>query len=140
MKTTVKYMMALLFAVSVTFFSSCEQKGGQLPDKATAFLNEHFPGEEILEIEKEAGKYEVKIQNGKEVAFDRAGVWIKVDCKDEAVPVAVIPAAIVNYLDSNYAGLFVKEIEVFTGKYEVDLSNGYDLLFNMNGDFLRREK
>ncbi len=140
MRTITKYVMGGLLAASMTFFSSCEQKEIQLPENAAAFMNDYFPDAEIRKIEKEGGKYEVKMQNDMEVDFNKNGEWTKVDCRKEAVPLAVIPTAIASYLEENYPGIFVKEIEIINGKYEVDLSNGTDLIFNKAGEFVKVEK
>ncbi len=133
-------MLAVTWAM--TFSTSCEQKGKeiQLPENASAFLQEYFPNEEIVKIQKEGGKYEVKMGNSKEVDFDRKGEWIKVDCRKEVVPAAIVPAAIIEYIEANYPDVYVKEIEIVFGKYEVDLANGLDIIFDKDGEFVKIEK
>lgn len=140
MKSICNYMLASLFVLAAAAFVSCEQKPLRLPEAATAFLSENFPNEEIKKLEKEGSKYEVKMQSDKEFDFDCDGVWTKVNCRKEAVPAALIPEPIAQYLEANYPGAFVTEIEILGSKIEVDLSDGNDLFFTKNGEFLRIEK
>lgn len=105
-----------------------------LPAKAQTLLNNHFNGQKVMLATIESGvvsrSYDVVLQNGTKLEFDKKGNLTEIDCKQGIVPALLIPQAIKNYLKDNYAGLSVKKIEMNKNEYEVELANGLDLTFN----------
>lgn len=105
-----------------------------LPAKAQTLLNQHFNGQKVMLATIETGvinkTYDVVLQNGTKLEFDKKGNLTEIDCKQATVPDQLIPQAIKNYLMANYAGQSVKKIEMNKNEYEVELANGLDLTFN----------
>ena len=105
-----------------------------LPAKAQTLLSQHFNGQKVILATIELGvvsrSYDVVLQNGTKLEFDKKGNLTEIDCKQGIVPVQLIPQAIKNYLEVNYAGQSVKKIEIKKNEYEVELVNGLDLTFN----------
>ena len=105
-----------------------------LPAKAQTLLNNHFNGQKVMLATIEAGvvsrSYDVVLQNGTKLEFDKKGNLTEINCKQGIVPALLIPQAIKNYLKDNYAGQSVKKIEMNKNEYEVELTNGLDLTFN----------
>jgi len=105
-----------------------------LPAKAQTLLNSHFNGQKVMLATIESGvvsrSYDVVLQNGTKLEFDKKGNLTVIDCKQGIVPALLIPQAIKNYLKDNYAGQSVKKIEMNKNEYEVELTNGFDLIFN----------
>ena len=105
-----------------------------LPAKAQTLLNNHFNGQKVMLATIESGvvsrSYDVVLQNGTKLEFDKKGNLTEIDCKQATVPDQLIPQAIKNYLMANYAGQSVKKIEINKNEYEVELANGLDLTFN----------
>lgn len=105
-----------------------------LPAKAQTLLNQHFNGQKVMLATIESGvvsrSYDVVLQNGTKLEFDKKGNLTEIDCKQGTVPDQLIPQAIKNYLMDNYAGQSVKKIEMNKNEYEVELANGLDLTFN----------
>ncbi len=58
---------------------------------------------------------------------------------DEYVNVSELPAAILDYLSTNYPNIAIDEAELEDGIYEVELVNGLELEFDINGNFLSVE-
>ena len=102
--------------------------------KAQTLLNNHFKGQKVMLATIESGavsrNYDVVLQNGTKLEFDKKGNLTEIDCKQGIVPALLIPQAIKNYLKDNYAGQSVKKIEMNKNEYEVELTNGLDLTFN----------
>lgn len=105
-----------------------------LPAKAQTLLSQHFNGQKVMLATIESGvvsrSYDVVLQNGTKLEFDKKGNLTEIDCKQDTVPDQLIPQAIKNYLMANYAGQSVKKIEMNKNEYEVELANGLDLTFN----------
>ena len=105
-----------------------------LPAKAQTLLNNHFNSQKVMLATIESGvvsrSYDVVLQNGTKLEFDKKGNLTEIDCKLGIVPALLIPQAIKNYLKDNYAGQSVKKIEMNKNEYEVELTNGLDLTFN----------
>ncbi len=105
-----------------------------LPAKAQTLLSQHFNGQKVMLATIESGvvsrSYDVVLQNGTKLEFDKKGNLIEIDCKQATVPAKLIPQAIRNYLKENYPAQAVKKIEMNKNEYEVELANGLDLTFN----------
>ena len=105
-----------------------------LPVKAQTLLSNHFNNQKVMLATIESGvvsrSYDVVLQNGTKLEFDKKGNLTEIDCKLGIVPAKLIPQAIKNYLKDNYAGQSVKKIEMNKNEYEVELTNGFDLTFN----------
>ena len=105
-----------------------------LPAKAQTLLSQHFNGQKVMLATIESGvvsrSYDVVLQNGTKLEFDKKGNLTEIDCKQATVPAKLIPQAIRNYLKENYPAQAVKKIEMDKNEYEVELANGLDLTFN----------
>ncbi|WP_337536002.1 PepSY-like domain-containing protein [Segatella sp.] len=105
-----------------------------LPAKAQTLLSQHFNGQKVMLATIESGvvsrSYDVVLQNGTKLEFDKKGNLTEVDCKQATVPDKLIPQAIRNYLMENYPAQAVKKLEMNKNEYEVELANGLDLTFN----------
>ena len=105
-----------------------------LPAKAQTLLSQHFNGQKVMLATIESGvvsrSYDVVLQNGTKLEFDKKGNLTEIDCKQSIVPEQLIPQAIRNYLMENYPAQAVKKLEMNKNEYEVELANGLDLTFN----------
>ena len=111
-----------------------------LPAKAQTLLNNHFNSQKVMLATIESGvvsrSYDVVLQNGTKLEFDKKGNLTEINCKQGIVPALLIPQAIKNYLKDNYAGQSVEKIEMTENEYEVELTNGLDLTFNKHFQFI----
>lgn len=134
-----------LVVTSLSFTASADEPihPSKLPKAARMFIAKFFPTEKILQAEKDrdlfSTYYEVKFTNGASIDFDSKGQWEEVSCKEtgSAVPTPLLPQSIATYVNANYPGQYVTKIERKHNKYEIDLSNGYELIFDKNGLFVR---
>lgn len=105
-----------------------------LPLKAQTVLSQHFNNQKVTFASIESGiidkNYDVVLQNGTKLEFDKKGNVTEIDCKQGAVPEKLIPQAIRTYLQENYSGQTVRKIEFNKNEYELELSNGIDITFN----------
>lgn len=141
------YMVMVLCMSVMTAAADNDQiiKYAELPQQSQAFLNEHFKGVEVIYAKKDIEMtvvtgYDVKLENGVEVEFDRKGLWDSVDVKKAAkakMPAAIVPANILTYIKDYFKNARIVEIDRGTFGYEVSLDNGLDLEFDKNGEFKR---
>ena len=105
-----------------------------LPAKAQTLLSQHFNGQKVMLATIESGvvsrSYDVVLQNGTKLEFDKKGNLTEIDCKQATVPAKLIPQAIRNHLKEKYPAQAVKKMEMNKNEYEVELANGLDLTFN----------
>ena len=105
-----------------------------LPIKAQILLTNYFGNQKVALATIESGvvnrSYDVVLQNGTKLEFNKKGELTEIDCKQGVVPVNLIPLSIKNYLQNNYPRQSVKKLEIKKNEYEVELSNGMDLTFN----------
>ena len=105
-----------------------------LPIKAQILLTNYFGNQKVALATIESGvvnkSYDVVLQNGTKLEFNKKGELTEIDCKQGVVPVNLIPLSIKNYLQNNYPGQSVKKLEIKKKEYEVELFNGIDLTFN----------
>ena len=136
----------LIFALLALLFVQCDHKDivtqdkSRLPQQAQDFIATYFPTEEVsyITIDKEMVNttYEVKFVGGTELSFDKNGEWSEVDCQRAAVPEGIIPTAIANYVRQNFSNEIITQIEKDKRQYEVHLSNGLELYFNRQGEYI----
>ena len=137
MKRTIKKMMVMVCSVVLFSTTACADKNkpiqvNELPAKAQTVLTTHFSGQKVALTIKENGfdGYDVVLQNGTKLEFDRKGNLTEVDCKQGTVPAKLIPQAIKNYVQTNYSGQNIKKMEIDKNEHEIELSNGLDITFN----------
>ena len=112
----------------------------KLPAAAKTFVQQYFPNNTIsyAKADKEFMKttYEARLDDGTEIDFTGSGEWDKVDCKFKAVPAAIVPAAIAQYVASSFPGAVIVKIDKERYGYEVELNNDLELKFNKEGALL----
>ena len=138
MERTVKTIMIVICCVMAYFIPANADnkpiKVTELPAKAQMVLSQHFNNQKVAFASIESGiidkNYDVVMQNGTKLEFDKKGNVTEIDCKQGAVPEKLIPQAIYTYLQENHSGQTVRKIEFNKNEYEVELSNGLDITFN----------
>ena len=80
--------------------------------------------------------YEVLLTDRTEIDFDSNGNWTDVDCKKAAVPEALIPVSVKEYVKTNFPQEVITKIERRRSGVEVELANDYSLKFNSKGKFV----
>lgn len=117
------------------------QDAKQLPLTARNFINQYFSKPQISHIKIETNilgskKYEVLLTDRTEIDFDSNGNWTEVDCKKVAVPEALVPASVKEYVKTNFPRETITKIERKSSGVEVELANDYSLKFNSKGRFV----
>lgn len=136
-------ILILTTILTITGIISCKDSiitADRLPDAARSFINEYFAENTISYIKKDRGlaniSYEVVLQDGTEIEFDKSGNWDSIDCKRKAVPAGLVPDAISEYVQVNFPGQLIVKIDREAFGYEIELSSDLELKFDKNGKML----
>jgi len=118
-----------------------------IPHVAKKFIEEHFPNTTILHVENKQSPvsdgtvFNIELSDKTEVDFDKDGEWREISTEGQGlVPLAVLPARVQEYLKTNYAGQTVKSVDKEIDNLAVELTNDIDLVFDLDGKFLRLDK
>jgi hypothetical protein len=141
MKNTILILLpALLFTMAG---QSQDIKEKDVPPAAKTAFGKKFPGTAKVTWEKENGNYEANWggRSGEDhsAQFSPSGEFVEMV---DAIPVSSLPAAIPAYISSHYHAKITEAGKVTNaaGKqtYEVEVK-GKDLIFNLDGSFVKKE-
>lgn len=141
MKKFLSMLVLALVAVQFAFAGDVITKDAkQLPLNARNFINQYFSNPQIsyIKVDSEllSKKYDVILTDLTEIEFDKKGNWTEVDCKKKAVPAALIPVSIKEYVKTNFPQEIITKIERGGSGIEVELANDFSLKFNKKGKFI----
>ena len=139
------FLKSSLVAIALTVSLISCAKGevipvSELPAEMKAYISTHFPSNTILQVVKDVDgltkTYDVLLSERISLEFNRQKEIIDID-SEIALPNSVIPEQIRQYVTANYPSNVITDWELDDRNQQVQLNNGLDLKFNMNGDFLR---
>ena len=107
-----------------------------LPQKSRAFINSTFPGAQIWKVERDGGKFEVKLSNGVDIDFYMNGDWKDIDGEWVTIPFSVLPAAVANTVKQTYPQAAIIKVEKEWGNYKIKLNNFMELYITANGQLV----
>ncbi|MDE6005985.1 MAG: PepSY-like domain-containing protein [Muribaculaceae bacterium] len=140
---TVVILLGCIFCASAR--DSYTRDKSVLPSAARIMVEKNFQAEvNHIKIDKEYGKvseYDVILNDGTEISFDPQGRWTDIEVqRNGSVPGALIPASISSYIKQTHNNASIIGIEKKKTGYEVELSDGVELIFNQAGKFIRYDK
>ena len=108
----------------------------KLPQAAKAFVQANFKGQKIVFAEKDWNSFDCLLADGTKIEFDKKGDWQSVDRDRTAVPAAIVPKTIQEYVKANFPNCVVTQIEKERYGFDVEFVNDITLRFNKQGKFL----
>ncbi len=112
----------------------------EIPAEISTYITTHFPDSSIIRAIKETDdniiSYEVYLSDNFELTFNSDFEIIEIE-GDTQLPNSVIPQAILDYVAQNYATNFITDWELKTNYQEIELNNGLELEFTLEGVFIR---
>lgn len=134
-------LVAVQFAIAGEVIT---RDANQLPLNARNFINQYFSKPQISRIKIDTNvlgskKYEVLLTDRTEIDFDSNGNWTEVDCKKAAVPGALVPVSVKEYVKTNFPREIITKIDRGGSGMEVELANDYSLKFNSKGKFVKMD-
>ena len=107
-----------------------------LPQKSRAFINSTFPGVQIWKVERDGGKFEVKLSNGVDIDFYMNGDWKDIDGGWVTIPFSVLPPSVANTVKQTYPQAAIIDAEKEWGNYKIKLNNFMELYITANGQLM----
>lgn len=140
-KILVVLLMAFVFAGAARADKYTLDRSN-LPQEAQEMLDKYFPKAKVgmIKVDRHLLKktdYDVKLVNGTKIEFSNKGKWTSVDCKTREVPEGLVMKPIRNYVNKNFADQKIVKINKKSSGYEVTLSDGVELKFNLLGSFTK---
>lgn len=127
-----------------TFVFGCEKEtiipNTNIPTEIKEFTQTHFPNNSILQLIKDkdifSKTYDLLMDKGISLEFNRNYKIIGID-SDSKLPDSVIPEKLRSYVNTNYSGSYITDWNIDGNIQQIQLNNGLELDFNLNGDFVR---
>ena len=112
----------------------------ELPEQSRNFLETNFNGFQVNRATKDVSSfdeyYEIFLNNGITIDFNRIGEWTEVDGNGLSIPTSFIDEEIVSYINTNFPTFPIENIDKKPYGYEVDLINNTELRFNTSGKLI----
>ncbi|MGB4204161.1 MAG: PepSY-like domain-containing protein [Bacteroidales bacterium] len=144
MKTRKFLSITLAFLATTITLLGCEKETAINPDKLPKeilnYISTHFPDNPIKKavVDKEWFKktYEIMLYGNIELEFNRNKEIVDIEAESK-LPDSVIPDLILQYVIENYPDNYIIKWELEYKSQEIKLNNGLELVFDMDGNFLR---
>lgn len=112
----------------------------QLPERTQKFLNEHFPQIMVSHIKAEKNlfgitSYDIILTNGFDLEFDKKGEWTEIDGEKLEVPETIVPEKIRKSITEKFPGKKIVQIKKKKRLFEIEISDGADLIYTQDGIF-----
>lgn len=113
----------------------------KLPQTAQTFISKNFSNVKVsyatVDEEVFSKEYKVVFVDGSKVEFDKKGNWTEIDCKATNVPDTAVPATILTYITTNKPQTKILKIDKDDRGYEVKITGGLELKFDLKQNFIR---
>ena len=104
-----------------------------LPKASIELIQKHWPSCAIDNAYIKGKEYEALLTDGTIIQFDSKGIWKEMKCTD-GLPVTLVPVYITRYIVNRYPHQLIIDCEKLKGGYEVTLTNGYEIQFDLRGN------
>lgn len=141
MKNKIIILSSVLATMS---FASCEKEtliaGNDVPGEMKSYIAAHFPDTPVSQVIKDKDgfslTYNIMLSDLTKLEFNRKKEITDIESQTK-LPDSVIPGKILKYVNDNYSGQEIRGWELDDKHQQVELKNGLELEFKMNGDFSR---
>lgn len=137
-------MLAIL-TISLTACADSHQliTTSELPAQAQAFIQKHFNMSDVAYVEREregmSYEYNVRLKNNTEIDFDNRGNLQSIDTQSSPIPQGIIPELITTFVALHHPNYFITEYTIGYKHIAVELNNELELIFDLEGHFLRTD-
>mgnify|MGYP006382283571 CR=1 FL=1 len=140
-----KKILAILATLTLSLTACADRQHlieySELPAQAQNFIQKYFNVSDIAYVERERdglhNEFKVYLKKATEIDFDYHGNLESIDCQISPVPEGIVPQLIVDFVRLHHPDNFIVEYSIDHRSLEVELSNGFTLVFDMEGNFIR---
>ena len=157
-----KYILLLLTSFSLTFITSCEKDDDdndnyesyeeytsleasnltqQVIDSINAYITNNHSNAFIVEVEIENQEIEVELNDRTELVFDLDGVFVRYDEEYTSLEASNLTQEVIDsinaYITNNHSDANIVEVEIENQEIEVELNDRTELVFDLDGVFVR---
>lgn len=142
----VLFLLVCVFGLQTMLWASDDKpiQVNQLPQAAQTFIKTHFADRKVamakVDSEWMDKTYDVIFTNGDKLEFDKKGAWKEISCKYSEVPAVALPQPIRQYVSENYPDARVLKIDKDKRDYEVKLSNGWEIKFDLKFNVIELDR
>lgn len=135
MKKNVFAIVAMLVLVGTVYAQTKKRTidPENLPKVANELIQKHWPSCAIDNAYIKGKEYEALLTDGTIIQFDSKGVWKEMKCTD-GLPVTLVPVYITRYIVDRYPKQLIIDCEKLKGGYEVMITNGLKIQFDLRGN------
>ena len=135
-----KKLFALLITLSLfsasNLFADWMVPASSLPQNSRSFIQQVYPNAQIWKVERDDGKFDVKLSNGASIDFLPNGNWVNIDGEYNGVPLSVLPQAVANTVRRTYPQAMMIDVEKEWGNYKIKLNNMMEMFISANGQLM----
>lgn len=132
-------MMIAVFAIaSMSVFADKIISVNDLPQQIRDTVAAAFPENQIQLAKADSREFEVTLDDGTEIGFYRNGEWKEIESYS-GVPGMLLPDYVNSYVKENFPDATVYKAEKDRKNFEAELSNGTELYFSYDGNFLGKK-
>lgn len=144
MKNLMNIFKVSIFSLLLISLVGCDKEtvmpGTDHPEEIVNYVETHFPENKIIQVIEDVDgftkKYEVLLDGDFKLEFNRKKEIIDIEGRT-SLPASVIPTPIQDYVAENFPENFIIGWELEGKNQQVELDNGLDIEFTMDGDFIR---
>lgn len=117
-------------------------KEGDIPKEITAYVNQHFPDNPIIQVIKDKDNlsisYDVLLEGGFKLEFNGKKEVESIESTTRRqLPESVLQDAVLNYIKASYPDNFAVKWEKDDKRQDVELDNYISLEFDLKGNFIQ---
>ena len=131
-------LFSVFSVLSCSLFADWVVDPATLPAKAKSFISANFADAQIFKVKRDDGRFDVKLSNGVEIDFTPDGEWLQIESSYNAIPMGVLPNAIVSSIKKTYPEATVIEVKKRYGNYKIKLNNFMELYMSSNGQIVNQ--
>lgn len=139
LKLVVGIVLAVLFSVKANAQKITLSKE-EVPVEITNYINQNFKDCKLRKVIKELNdgevEYEVRLNKNIELEFDETFKIKEIDSKHE-FPNQLLSVKLVEYIQTHYPDLKIREWKLNKLRQKIELSNGSEIQFDLNGNFIQ---
>lgn len=133
-----KFLLTFLFVFSSFSYCLSEEiiiSPNELPDNIKTFVQKYFPGTSIMYAEIDYNEYDIRLNSGTEIEFDRSGEWKEIKAYQN-FPTELLPKAAVKAIKKTYPDAFIIKAERIWNGFEIKTNNMMEIYIDNNGSIL----